>query len=99
MNSCGDFICYYTSDHNIKYGQIRSFIMVNCVLKARINLRHQHPIERLPILHPPSGIPVLKFFLDPYYGMTTSEHFGILIIHLVEYIYKLEIYQENYENN
>ena len=32
----GDFICYYTSDHNVKYGRIRSFIMVKDILKIQI---------------------------------------------------------------
>ena len=33
-----------------------------------IKLRHQHPIEQLPPLqNPPSGVPVIKFFLDLYY--------------------------------
>ena len=33
---CGDFIRYYNSDYNIKYGRIRSFIKVKNVLKIRI---------------------------------------------------------------
>ena len=30
----GDFICYCTLNHNIKYGRIRSFIMVKNILKV-----------------------------------------------------------------
>jgi len=143
---CGDFVRYYTSDLNFKYGRIRSFVMVKDILKIQIqklltfheiplhlksqdrfinagkklwlleekilsiiditsivdrciiwledtilpsnynfsvaeiiykfnnqwkicsiDLRHQHPIEHLQLQDPPSGIPVLKFFLDLYY--------------------------------
>ena len=32
----GNFVRYYTSNHNIKFGRIKSFVMVNNILKAQI---------------------------------------------------------------